>query len=333
MRITHSRVQYGRIALVLLKRTAVEWTTDNATRWSASVAFYTLLSLAPLLVLTVAIAGFVYGTKIAQGQLVLGARDLVGPDMGPAIQILLKGPHRRMSGLFTAVFGTLTLFFGASSVLTEVRDALNTIWHVPLRRNGANFASLCRIAKERLYSFAMILAVGLLLLISLILNTWLATIERFFGWHIFASSRFLHVTVFLISFLVITVVFAGIYKFLPNIPLNWEDVRMGALVTSLLFVIGKQLIALYMEKTNLGSAYGAAGSFIVVLIWVYYSTQVFFFGAEFTKVYAGNFGSQAKSSNNLARDLHKLSQASLRRTSRKVPWTRAEREEWRRAGQ
>ena len=287
------RAPYSRIAFRLLKRTATEWSRDNATRWSASVAFYTLLSLAPLLVLTVAIAGFVYGQKIAQGQLVLGARDLVGPDMGPAIQILLKGPHRPVSGLLAAVFGTLTLFFGASAVLTEVRDALNTIWHVPLHRDGANFANLCRIAKDRLYSFVMILAVGLLLLVSLILNTWLTTIERFFGWHIFTSSSFLHVTVFLISFLVITVVFAGIYKFLPNVHLNWEDVGMGALVTALLFVIGKQLIAIYMEKTNLGSAYGAAGSFIVVLIWMYYSAQVFFFGAEFTKVYAETFGSQA----------------------------------------
>jgi membrane protein len=298
MPMMRSGAPYSQIALRLLKRTATEWSADNATRWSASVAFYTLLSLAPLLALTIAIAGLVYGRRAAQGQLVLGVRDLVGPDVGPAIQILLKSPHKPVTGFLTAVFGTLTLFFGASAVMTEVRDALNTIWHVPLHRDGTHFANLFRIAKERLYSFAMILVVGLLLLVSLILNTWLATIERLFGWQIFASSPFLHVTAFLISPLVITLVFAGIYKFLPNVRLNWGDVAVGAVVTSLLFMIGKELIALYMEKTNLGSAYGAAGSFIVVLAWVYYSAQVFFFGAEFTKVYAETFGSQTRTAEN-----------------------------------
>jgi membrane protein len=294
-----SGAPYNWPLFTLLKRTATEWSADNATRWSASVAFYTLLSLAPLLVLTIAIAGLVYGKRVAQGQLVLGVRDLVGPDVGPAIQILLRNPHRSGSGLLTAVFGTLTLFFGASAVFTEVRDALNSIWHVPLDRHATHFENLFRIAKERLYSFAMILAVGLLLLLSLILNTWLATVETFFGWRIFASNPFLHITAFLISSLVITLVFAGIYKFLPNVHLNWRDVARGAVVTSLLFLIGKQLIALYMKTTNLGSAYGAAGSFIVVLVWVYYSAQVFFFGAEFTKVYAETLGVQTK-----AADIH-----------------------------
>ena len=294
MHVIRSGAPYNWLIFRLLKRTVTEWSADNATRWSASVAFYTLLSLAPLLVLTIAIVGLVYGKRVAQGQLVLGVRDLVGPDVGPAIQILLKNPHKPASGLLAAVFGALTLFFGASAVFNEVRDALNAIWHVPLRRDATHFENLFRIAKERLYSFVMILAVGLLLLLSLILNTWLATVERFFGWRIFASSPFLHGTALLISSLVITLVFAAIYKFLPKVRLNWRDVAMGAVVTSLLFVIGKQLIALYMEKTNLGSAYGAAGSFIVVLIWVYYSAQVFFFGAEFTKVYAGTLGSQMK---------------------------------------
>jgi membrane protein len=159
--IPHSSTAFG-----LLKRIAAEWSTDNATRWSASVAFYTLLSLAPLLVLTVAIAGLVYGRKVAQGQLVLGLPDLVGPDVGRAIQILLTSPHKPVSGLIAAVFGTLTLFFGASAVLTELRDALNAIWHVPVNRNSTQFANLLRLAKERVYSFVMILSIGVLLLVS-----------------------------------------------------------------------------------------------------------------------------------------------------------------------
>ncbi len=278
--------------LGLLKRIATEWSTDNATRWSASVAFYTLLSLAPLLILTVAIAGLVYGKKVAPGQLVLGLRDLVGTDVGRAIQILLTSPHKQVSGLVAAVFGTMTLFFGASAVLTELRDALNAIWHVPLNRNRTQFANLLHLAKERVYSFVMILGLGMLLLVSLMLNTWLGAIETFFGWRMFASGFFPHLTGSLISCLVITFVFAAVYKLIPSVRLNWSDVAVGAVVTSLLFIIGKQLLALYMRRTSLGSAYGAAGSLIVVLIWVYYSAQVFFFGAEFTKVYAATFGSQ-----------------------------------------
>jgi membrane protein len=229
---------------------------------------------------------------VAQGQLVLGLRDLAGPDVSPAIQILVTSPHKPVSGLIAAVFGAITLFFGASAVLTELRDALNAIWHVPVNRNSTHFANLLRVAKERVYSFAMILGLGMLLLVSLVLNTWLGAMERFFGWRMLASGYFLHLTAFLISFLVITFVFAAVYKLIPNVRLNWSEVAVGGVVTALLFIIGKQLITLYMGRTNLGSAYGAAGSLVIVLVWVYYSAQVFFFGAEFTKVYSETFGSQ-----------------------------------------
>jgi membrane protein len=138
----------------------------------------------------------------------------------------------------------------------------------------------------------MVLGLGTLLLVSLVLNTWLEAMKRFFDWRVFISGSSLHLTAFLISFLVITFVFAAVYKLIPNVRLNWSDVAVGGVVTSVLFIIGKQLITLYLARTNLGSAYGAAGSLIIVLVWVYYSAQVFFFGAEFTKVYAETFGSQ-----------------------------------------
>jgi membrane protein len=292
MHIKRLRIPHCSIALGLLKRIATEWSTDNATSWSASLAFYTLLSLAPLLILTVAIAGLVYDKRVAQGQLVLGLRNLLGPEIGPAIQVLLKSPRKPVTSLIATVFGIVTLFFGASAVLTELRNALNAIWHVPVNRNRTHLANLLRLAKERVYSFVMILGLGVLLLVSLVLNTWLAAMETFFGWRMFASGYFLHLTAFLISCLVITFVFSAVYKLIPNVRLNWSDVAVGGVVTSLLFIIGKQLIALYMGRINLGSAYGAAGSLIIVLIWVYYSAQVFFFGAEFTKVYAETFGSQ-----------------------------------------
>ncbi len=292
MPIKRLRIPRCSIALGLLKRIATEWSTDNATSWSASVAFYTLLSLAPLLILTVAIAGLVYDKRVAQGQLVLGLRDLLGPEIGPAIQVLLTSPRKPVTSLIATVFGIMTLFFGASAVLAELRNALNAIWHVPVNRNRTHFANLLRLGKERVYSFVMILGLGVLLLISLVLNTWLGAMEKFFGGRMSSSGYFLHLTAFLISYLVITFVFSAVYKLIPNVSLNWSDVAVGGVVTSLLFIIGKQLIALYMGRINLGSAYGAAGSLIIVLIWVYYSAQVFFFGAEFTKVYAETFGSQ-----------------------------------------
>jgi membrane protein len=276
----------------LCKRSATEWSLDDATRWSASVAFYTLLSAAPLLVLTASIAGFVYGKKDAQGQLELGLRNLVGPDVAPAIQILLTTPRKPVSGFLAALFGTLTLLFGASSVLTELRDALNAIWHVPVNRSSTQARRLWRLGKERIYSFLMILSLGVLLLVSLVLNTWISAIETVFGLRRSGAASFVHATTFLLSCLIITFVFAAIYKLIPKVRLNWREVAVGGSVTALLFIIGKQLIALYLSRTNLGSAYGAAGSVLVVLLWVYYSAQVFFFGAEFTKVYAETFGSQ-----------------------------------------
>lgn len=279
----------------LLKRVVSEWNTDNAMSWSASVAFYTLLSLAPLLILIVAIAGFVYGRDAAQGELVRGLRNLIGPEISPAVQNMLTRPRESSTGLITVVFGALILFFGASSVLTELHDALNAIWHVTGDPNTTDAATVFRLVKERVYSFLVIIGCGLLLLASLLLESWVEALETVFGWRITSDSGWFHPAVFVMSFFVITFVFTVIYRFVPDVDLNWRDVMIGGLVTSLLFEAGKQLISLYISKTDLGSAYGAAGSLIVVLVWVYYSAQVFFLGAEFTKVYAETFGSRKDS--------------------------------------
>ena len=276
-RKSHNAVQCQalvRSSLDLLKRTAAEWSSDNATRWSASVAFYTLLTLAPLLVITVSIASVVYGKKDAQGELQFGLRSLVGPDVAPAIQILLKSPRKPLSGFIAVLFGTVTLLFGASSVLTELRDALNTIWRVPVDRSRTHLGTVWRLGKERVYSFLMILCLGVLLLASLVLNTWIGAIETSFGLRRLASGYLVHLGTFMISYLIIAFVFAAIYRFIPKVRLNWREVAVGGTVTSLLFIIGKQMIAVYMARTNLGSAYGAAGSLLVVLAWVYYSAQV-----------------------------------------------------------
>jgi membrane protein len=278
--------------LALLKRVVEEWNSDNAMSWSASVAFYTLLSLAPLLVLTVAIAGFVYGKHAAQSELTSGLRNLLSPDISQAVQMLLARPQKPSTGMVAAIFGGGVLFFGASSMLAEVRDALNAIWHVPIDENATGVATLFRLIKERLYSFAVIIGCGILLLASLAVRSWLGALETIFGWGFMASNHWLHPVVFVMSFFGIAFVFTAIYKVIPNVDLNWSDVTVGGMTTAVLFVAGKQLIGLYVDKTDLGSAYGAAGSLIVVLVWVYYSAQVFFLGAEFTKVYAQTFGSR-----------------------------------------
>jgi membrane protein len=215
----------------------------------------------------------------------------VSPEISPAVQILLNRPHDPSTGTIAVVFGGVVLFFGASSVLTEVHDALNAIWHVPVNENATKTAALFRLVKERLSSFAVIVGFGILLLASLALNSWLRALEAIFGWRHLSSSSWFHLAVFAMSFVAIAFVFTAIYKVIPDVALNWSDVTVGGIATAVLFMAGKQLIGLYVDKTELGSAYGAAGSLIVVLVW-YYSAQVFFLGAEFTKVYAETFGSR-----------------------------------------
>jgi membrane protein len=236
--------------------------------------------LAPLLVIVVAIAALAYGKEAAQGQLFWQIRGLTGPEGARTIQRLLEGAHRFGTGAFATVLGFLTLAIGASSVVVELRGALNTIWHVA-GPETTGFSSILRLIRERFYCFALVLGVGFLLLVSLVLNACLA-------------EAVLQAATALISFVVITGLFAAIYKLLPDVRLKWSDVMVGAAVTALLFTVGKQLIGLYLGKASFGSAYGAAGSLVVMLVWVYYSSQLFFLGAEFTKVYTKNFGSHLR---------------------------------------
>jgi membrane protein len=275
----------------LLKQTGKAWIDDNAPRLGASLAFYTLLSLAPILIVVVAIAALAFGQKAAQGQLIWEIQDLVGTEGARAIQGLIQSAYKPGTGTTATVLGVLTLVLGASAVVVELRDALNTIWHVPAAA-FSSFRGFLRLVKERFYLFGLILGVGFLLLVSLALNAAIAALGSLFGSLLPASVSVLHLAVFLISFLLITFLFAAIYKFLPDVQLKWSDVIVGACFTSLLFTIGKQLIGIYLGKASFGSTYGAAGSLVIVLVWVYYSSQLFFFGAEFTKIYTETFGSR-----------------------------------------
>ena len=266
-----------------------EWYKHKAPRLGASLAFYTLLSLAPLLVVVVALAGAVYGEEAARGQLVIQLSDLVGRTGATAIEDVIKQARQPAVGLLATLAGVITLFFGATGVVTELRDALNTIYEIPAPE-VSGLRTLVLFIRERFFSFAMVVGVGFLLLVSLAINAWLAAMGTWFtGW---LPALALQIVSTVISWVIITALFAGIYKALPDVTIEWRDVMLGAAVTSLLFNFGKFLIGFYLGSSTVASAYGAAGSLVVLLVWVYYSAQIFFLGAEFTQVFANRYGSQ-----------------------------------------
>ena len=269
------------------QQTISEWIDDKAPRLGASLAFYTLLSLAPLLVVIVAVAAFAFGEKAAQGQLIWEIQDLVGAEGAKTIQGLVQAAYKPGTGALATFFSIVTLAVGATSVVVELHDALNTIWHVAAT-TGSGVVS---VIKQRFYSFALILGVGFLLLVSLVLSAWIAAMGRFLESFLPLPESALHIGTSVLSFCVITFLFAAIYKLVPDVHLKWTDVIIGASVTSLVFTVGKLLIGLYLGKVSFGSTYGAAGSLVMVIVWVYYSAQLFFLGAEFTKVYTQRYGS------------------------------------------
>jgi membrane protein len=274
---------------VLFGDTVTEWYKHKAPRLGASLAFYTLLSLAPLLVVIVALAGAVYGEQAARGQIVAQLSDLVGRAGAMAIEDVIKQARQPTVGFLATFAGLITLFFGATGVVAELRDALNTIYEIP-SPEVSGLKSALLFVRERFFSFAMVLGVGFLLLVSLAINAWLAAMGTWFtGW---LPALVLQVVTTIFSWLIITALFAGIYKALPDVTIDWHDVVLGAAVTSLLFNLGKFAIGLYLGSSTVASAYGAAGSLVILLIWVYYSAQIFFLGAEFTQVFANRYGSQ-----------------------------------------
>jgi membrane protein len=265
----------------LFRQASSEWVNDNAPRLGASVAFYTLLSLAPVIVIAVAVAAAVYGQDAAQGRLSAEIQGIAGPEVAHTIQAIIVRAYQPRTGLIATLLGLATLVFGASSVFVELHDAMNTIWDVPLPLDRNHAATIIRLIRDRFYSFATVLGIGFLLLVSLVLNAWLAATR-------IALPR---AVAFIIFYLLIVALFAALYKIVPDIRLKWSDVALGAMITSLLFTIGKHLAGLYFANSGFVSTYGVAGSPIVVLLWVYYSAQLLFWGAEFSKVYAKTVGS------------------------------------------
>ena len=277
----------------LLRVTVGYWYNDRAPRMGAALAYYMALSLAPSLVIMLAIAGFAFSAKAAQGGLIWQIQRMVGPEGARLIQTIVEGAHRSEHGIAATVLGLFTLFFGATAAVSELRDDLNSVWQVPDDPTWSHARNAYNIIKDRLLSLAIVLGAGLFLLASLILNLWLSAADKYLN-PAANPHRILSQSVeWLVSLVAITVLFALIFKLMPNVSLEWSDVALGAIFTSVMLTAGKLLLGLYLGGAGFTDTYGAAGSLVILLVWVYYSAQVLIFGAEFTRAYTNRFGSKS----------------------------------------
>jgi membrane protein len=271
----------------LVKASVSSWIDDYAPSMGAALSYYTVFSLAPLLLIVVSVAGLLFGEEAVRGELFAQLQGLMGADAAKAIQDLLASVNKPSQGILGTLLGIALLVFGATTVFGELQDALDRIWRAPAREGSGIWALL----RARLLSFGMILGLAFLLMVSLVLGAAISALGKWWGPVFGGWETLLQIVNLLVGFGLTTVVFAMIYKLMPRVKVEWHDVWLGALVTSLLFTIGKFLIGLYIGKSGVASGFGAAGSLVIVLIWVYYSAQIFLLGAEFTWVYAKTLGS------------------------------------------
>jgi membrane protein len=280
-------IPHPRQVIHIMKCAVMEWLAHRAASKGAALAFYTLFSMAPILVLVIAVAGFFYGAEAAQGQLLNELRGLVGKEGAETIQAILAGARDKESGMMATIIAGVLLLVGATSVFAELKDSLDEIWSVPAPKDAGWWDTV----KTRVLSFGLILVLGFLLLVSLVVSAATAVIEDYLGGVWKDSAIIMGWISSCIGFLVIATMFGVIYKLLPRIKLSWHDVIIGALGTAAMFTLGKYLIGLYIGNSGAASSFGAAGSLIALLLWVYYSAQIFFLGAEFARQYALQLGS------------------------------------------
>ena len=270
----------------LLKEAFKEWQEDKASLLAAALAYYTVFSITPLLVIAIAIAGAVFGQDAAQGEIVAQINQLVGQQGAEAIETALNNANQPQIGSIASIISVIVLLVGASGVFAQLQEALNTVWNVRTKSD----AGIWGFIRKRLLSFGMVLAIGFLLLVSLVISAMLSGIGKLEINILPGMTVIWQILNFTVSFGFISLLFALIYKYLPDVTIRWKDVWVGAIITALLFTAGKFLIGLYLGRGSLGSAYGAAGSLIVFLAWVFYSAQILLFGAEFTQVYTRKYG-------------------------------------------
>ncbi len=282
-----------REAWQISKETALEWNEDDASRLAASLAFYTLLSLAPLLVIVVAVAGAVLGPEAARGQLAAELGGVMGLDAAKAVEAVLASSRSPAGSVIGTLVGVVVLFVGASGVFGELQFALNRIWEVRAKPGRGILGEV----KDRFFSFSMVLGVAFLLLVSLVLSAIVSAVGRSFSIALPGGELLWQALNFAFSFCLITALFALIFKYVPDVEIRWSDVWVGAAMTALLFTIGKSLLGVYLGKASFNSSYGAAGSLVVLVVWVYYSAQILFLGAEFTQVQAKHRGRALRPTN------------------------------------
>jgi len=279
---------YLRPLFDLCRRAVASWSSDYAPSMGAALAYYTVFSIAPLLLIVIAVAGLVFGQEAARGEILLQLSGLMGEQGAAAVQSMLQAVNKPREGIVATLIGIALLVVGATTVFGELQDALDRIWRAPARAKSSGIFNLLRV---RLLSFSMVMGIGFLLMVSLVASAALAALGKWWSPMFGAWETLAQWVNFVFSFGMVTVIFAMIYKIMPRAKVQWRDVWVGAAVTALLFTVGKHLIGLYIGKSSVASGYGAAGSLVVVLVWVYYSAQIFLLGAEFTWVYARSYGS------------------------------------------
>jgi membrane protein len=287
-----------KVLFQIFRTTFSEWNADNVQRMSAALAYYTIFSLAPLLVISIAIAALFFGEKAAQGEILAQIQGFIGPDDAKAVQTMVQSAQKPVHGTIAATFGLGVLLWGASSVFTEMHDAMNTIWDVDVTAQSG----IWNLVKTRFLSFGMVLAIGFLLLVSLLLSAAMSGLAEYIEGRLGVPVALFHVLDLLVSGLVITTLFALIFKVLPDVKIAWSDVWAGAVLTAILFTAGKFAIGFYIGKSVSASTYGTAASLVIVVMWIYYSAFILYFGAEFTYVFSSEFGSHIGKQNRRNRE-------------------------------
>lgn len=280
-------------AFQLFKEAALAWNEDSAPSMGAAIAYYTIFSLAPLLIISTAIAGFFFGVEAAQGHIFDQARGMIGEEAALALQGLVESASKPTEGFIATVVGLVFMLVGATGVFAELQGAMDRIWEVPEAKQQSGIWYFIR---RRLLTFGMVLGVAFLLLVSLVVSAMISALETLWNPYVGVTGIVLQILNFAVSFVILSGLFALIFKMLPRVAVAWRDVIIGAAITALLFNIGKLLIGLYIGQSGVVSGFGAAGSLVAILIWVYYSAQVFLLGAEFTWVYSRHYGSKTRSS-------------------------------------
>jgi membrane protein len=276
--------------LNLLKSTIVSYIEDDCLSRGASIAFYTITSLAPVLIIIIAIAGLIFGEDAARGAVVTQLTGIMGQDGAHMLQTTIRSASNPSSGILASIIGVFTLLITASGVFGEMQSTLNRIW-----KTSAKGTTFGRLIKSRTRSLGLVVALGLLLMVSLLASAVITNIANYVEHYMIGTSIILHLVNFVVSFGLVSLLFATVYKVLPDTNIAWRDVVIGAITTGFLFEIGKFLIGIYLGSSTVASSYGAAGALMLLLLWIYYSSQIFLLGAEFTKVYALHYGSKSES--------------------------------------